>query len=526
MKDLLYDKRIIFLAVIIVLSLAVIFIKGINYGIEFEGGVRIPITFDKDLTPSQMEEVVNILKTRVSKFGLSQVVVRPIPSREVQIELAKGDESSIKQIEKILQQQGKFEAIINNKVAITGKDILTGSIGEGRITPVSRDTYKWEVDFAVTEDGASKFAAVAYGQANKPVYMFLDRPESALILLEPRHFEGEDISISDVLPLIADMNNVEGSDVKIMIIDDWDTKKGLVMDEIYGEANANFTNETVSNSSKLVIVSQTASYLDDLKNITHNVKTLSDEDLSPQFSINHKTNELTLSRWKAVGLLSAPILSEGLAKGTPSRLVSVSGTSDSVKEAQNNAKEIRSILSGGRLPVNAIIGSTISVPAPLGEQFLHMSLVGAVAAFILIILFVTFRYREPKLFLPIIVVSIAEIIILVAIIGGFGTIDFAAMAGIIAAMGVSLDAQIIITDEIFRKGEQKISREEIHERVKSAFYIITRNVVIAVIAMLPLFFSGIVEIVGFATSTILGAVLGLVISRPAYAAIVEQLELD
>jgi preprotein translocase subunit SecD len=44
-------------------------------------------------------------------------------------------------------------------------------------------------------------------------------------------------------------------------------------------------------------------------------------------------------------------------------------------------------------------------------------------------------------------------------------------------------------------------------------------------AMFPLFFSGIVEVVGFATSTIFGALLGLVISRPAYAAIVEKLDI-
>jgi preprotein translocase subunit SecD len=39
--------------------------------------------------------------------------------------------------------------------------------------------------------------------------------------------------------------------------------------------------------------------------------------------------------------------------------------------------------------------------------------------------------------------------------------------------------------------------------------------------MVPLLFSGMVEIIGFAISTILGALLGLLISRPAYAAIIE-----
>lgn len=509
------DKRVLFLVGLVLLSLVIIFVKGINYGIEFEGGVRIPITFDRELTPTQMDEVVNILKTRISKFGLSQVIVRPLPPREVQVELAKGDESSIKQIEKILQTQGSFESVINNKVAMTGEDILPGSIGEGRITAASKTSYKWEVDFAITENGANRFAAVALGQANKPVYMFLDRPRNALILLEPKHFP-KTVDIATALSSITEFNNIEGSSLKVIIIDDWEVKRQIVEEEIAANPNS-----TVIYSSNATFASNVEAIAKQAGAVT---RPIPDTDMNLEVVPSHATGDYIVNKWKAIGLLSAPILSEGLAKGTPSRLVSISGTSEDVEVAAGNAKEIRSILSGGRLPVNAIIGSTISIPAPLGKQFLEMSVIGGIIAFILIIIFVSIRYGEPRLFMPIIVISFAEIIILVAIIGGFGTIDFAAMAGIIAAMGVSLDAQIIITDEVFRKGEKNISKDELRERIKGAFYIITRNVAIAVIAMLPLFFSGVVEIVGFATSTILGAVLGLLISRPAYAALIESIE--
>ena len=40
--------------------------------------------------------------------------------------------------------------------------------------------------------------------------------------------------------------------------------------------------------------------------------------------------------------------------------------------------------------------------------------------------------------------------------------------------------------------------------------------------MVPLLFSGLVEIIGFAESTILGALLGYLLTRPAYATIVEK----
>ncbi|MCK9626857.1 MAG: hypothetical protein M0R23_10500 [Bacteroidales bacterium] len=510
MLKLFADKRILILSIILILSLSLIVFKGINFGIEFEGGVRIPITFDRDLTVTEMDDVVNTLKTRISKFGLSQVNVKSIPYREVQIELAVGDESSIEQIEKLLQQQGNFEAIINNKVAINGQDILSGSIGEGRVSAVSREAYKWEVDFAITEAGANKFAAVALGQANKPVHMFLDRPEDAIILLDPRLFP-EGVEVSSIISSVNSFNSIENSNLKFIIIDNWEVKKNILIKEL-------------NNTNRLIIASEGSFYASELSELSENVNLISDEDFTFGMYYNQVTGEYIINQWKAIGLLSSPTLSEGLAQGAPSRLVSVSGSTTDSSAAYDEAKNIKSILSGGRLPVNAILGSTISIPAPLGKQFLDMSVIGGLVAIALIVLFVTFRYRSPKLFIPIIVITSAEIIILIALLGGFGTIDFSAMAGIIAALGTSIDSQIIITDELLKK-KGVMTKEEMQQCINRAFFIIARNVATAVVAMLPLFFSGIVEVIGFATSTIFGALLGLIISRPAYAAIVEKLDI-
>ncbi|MDD5337300.1 MAG: preprotein translocase subunit SecD, partial [Candidatus ainarchaeum sp.] len=59
--------------------------------------------------------------------------------------------------------------------------------------------------------------------------------------------------------------------------------------------------------------------------------------------------------------------------------------------------------------------------------------------------------------------------------------------------------------------------------LNQAFDIITTNVVVAVVAMIPLLFSGMVEIIGFALSTIIGSLLGFMLSRPVYALLVEKL---
>jgi preprotein translocase subunit SecD len=89
------------------------------------------------------------------------------------------------------------------------------------------------------------------------------------------------------------------------------------------------------------------------------------------------------------------------------------------------------------------------------------------------------------------------------------------MAGIIAAIGVGVDAQIVITDELLKKND-----EDTEERIGHAFDIIKTNVIVATLSMIPLLFSGLVEIIGFAISTILGSLLGYLLSRPAYASLV------
>ncbi|HIH18723.1 TPA: hypothetical protein HA225_01975 [Candidatus Micrarchaeota archaeon] len=163
------------------------------------------------------------------------------------------------------------------------------------------------------------------------------------------------------------------------------------------------------------------------------------------------------------------------------------------------------------------IGSKTVVPAPLGEEFLRLSLIGIAFALLAIALMVAIRYRNIQIILPMIFISVAELCILMAVIGSF-TIDLSAMAGMLAAIGVSVDAQIVVTDELLKK------EEETRKRMEKAFGIITTSVMVAVVAMLPLLLlSGLVEIIGFATATILGSLLGLFITRPAYGAIAERL---
>jgi preprotein translocase subunit SecD len=110
---------------------------------------------------------------------------------------------------------------------------------------------------------------------------------------------------------------------------------------------------------------------------------------------------------------------------------------------------------------------------------------------------------------------------LVCILGSVGTLDLSAIAGLFASMGTSVDAQIVVSDELLGKGS--VSKEEIKRKLTKAFYIITRNAAIAVIAITPLLFSNIVEIIGFVTAMMLGTLINIFITTQVYTAVAESM---
>jgi len=59
--------------------------------------------------------------------------------------------------------------------------------------------------------------------------------------------------------------------------------------------------------------------------------------------------------------------------------------------------------------------------------------------------------------------------------------------------------------------------------ISKAFYIIWMDAILLIMAMMPLFFStSMVTVIGFSEATIIGALLGVLITRPAYGAILSR----
>jgi preprotein translocase subunit SecD len=167
------------------------------------------------------------------------------------------------------------------------------------------------------------------------------------------------------------------------------------------------------------------------------------------------------------------------------------------------------------------VQKTDAISPILGQDFVKNAFVMAIAAIIAVSLVVFIRYRQIKVAIPMLVTMVSEVVIIL----GFASlirwnIDMAAIAGIIVAVGTGVDDQIVIADETLRGEAQKFGWKE---RIKRAFFIIMVAYFTGVAAMVPLLFAGAGLLKGFALTTILGISIGVFITRPAFAAVIEIL---
>ncbi|MBT4397422.1 hypothetical protein HOD38_04095 [archaeon] len=220
-------------------------------------------------------------------------------------------------------------------------------------------------------------------------------------------------------------------------------------------------------------------------------------------------------------------ISESL-QGKATTAIAISGPgyglnkADAVEDASANMDQLQTILITGSLPFDIEIAKMDSISPIMGESFVKNTIwVGLIA--ILAVAFVIFiRYRAWKVVFPMIFTGISELILILGFAAAVGwNLDMAAIAGIIAAIGTGVDDQIVIVDEVMKGVKERFSNWK--KRLKTAFFIIFAAYATTVAAMIPLWNAGAGLIRGFALTTIVGVTIGVLITRPAFANIVEKL---
>lgn len=217
-------------------------------------------------------------------------------------------------------------------------------------------------------------------------------------------------------------------------------------------------------------------------------------------------------------------------KGSTTTQIQISGSGagfnqqEAVINTLNNMKRLQTVLITGSLPVKLNIVKIDAISPLLGEKFLKNAIFVGLLALISVGIVLFIRYRKLQVAVPAFLISVSEVILLLGISTLIGwNIDLAAVAGIIIAVGIGVDHQIVISDETLR-GHQVIY--DWKQRIKNAFSIIMASYFTILVALIPLIFAGAGLLKGFAITTILGASIGVFISRPVFARVIEILLKD
>jgi preprotein translocase subunit SecD len=211
-----------------------------------------------------------------------------------------------------------------------------------------------------------------------------------------------------------------------------------------------------------------------------------------------------------------PSLAQKLKDGPEKDLVASTGTGDT---GMNEAIALEIHLRAGALPVNVQIAGSGEVRATTGDQFKAYCLYAGILALITVGLVVFYRYRESAIVGPMLLINASEVIILLGLARFIQQLDLASIAGLIAVLGTGIDQLVIITDEVLHEG--RVPSPSLYvKRLSRAVGIIVISAATVFIAMLPLAVLDLSTLRGFAIVTILGTLIGVLITRPAYGQII------
>ncbi|WP_136603537.1 preprotein translocase subunit SecD [Salinigranum halophilum] len=199
-------------------------------------------------------------------------------------------------------------------------------------------------------------------------------------------------------------------------------------------------------------------------------------------------------------------------------------TTRNFSEAQRVSINLRAGELPAKLDLEGEDGGTSSFISPSqGDNFKVNSVITGIIAVLAVAAVVFVRYGEAKVALPMIVTAFSEVLILLGFAAGIGyALNLPAIAGFIAVIGTGVDDLIIIADEVMAEGDVT-SRRIFQSRFRKAFWVIGAAAATTVIAMSPLAVLSLGDLQGFAIFTILGVLVGVLLTRPAYGDILRVL---
>ncbi|MFB6146495.1 MAG: preprotein translocase subunit SecD [Halobacteriaceae archaeon] len=193
----------------------------------------------------------------------------------------------------------------------------------------------------------------------------------------------------------------------------------------------------------------------------------------------------------------------------------------------SQARELRLDLQTGALParLNVSAGTETFITGTRAQEFKRSAVLTALMAIVAVSAVVFARYGRIGVALPMVLTALSE----VAILLGFAAavrlpLGLAHIAGFLAVIGTGVDDLVIIADEVMT--EEVASSRVFRSRFRKALWVIGAAAATTIIAMSPLTVLSLGDLTGFAIVTILGVLVGVLVTRPAYGDILRALLTD
>lgn len=537
---LLKNWRVALALLVLLLAISVIAVRGINYGLDFQGGTLFQLHLAEAVDESaKLERIRATIQQRLDWSGLKNADVKTVGNQLVFAQLAETNPEQIGRLESLLLKQGKFEATIDGNVIFTGSDFIEISNDPAKGYGYSKigDYYEWTLPFVLSETAAKDFTRMTFHRcrilsydqtAGKQyecdrTYFFIDRPSGSIAVMPSSLYysDSETLKAGKRVEDIPPQTTVEEvfNNAQMPFI---------LYDGSFKEEDLNRLSLLSQNYNKAFVPPNTP------ESITAELE-------SKGFEVKQTIIPENIPwAWHVTGIRQIIMLSEDVTNVEPyvssldspnlktySALI-IRGSAATTAEAQQRLENLNILLQSGSLPVAVDSISKETISPSLGKSFLFgAGIIGIVAA-VLVALVLYIRYRVLKLIAPMMFTVLSEI----AMITGISSLlniplDLAAITGIIAAVGTGVDDQIVITDELIKGASETEVQSTTTQRVKRAFFIVIAAAAASIATMLPIILlgqgSGMARLIGFAITTIIGVLIGVLITRPAFGEIAKIL---
>jgi len=532
MAELYKNWKIILFIAFLLLSLAIIAFRGMQFGIDFKGGTLFQVQLAEPVNDlDERARIVQTIQQRLDWTGLRDTSVNFFGDEFVIAQVADTDPDTIERIESLLKKQGVFEAMIDGNVIFSGEDIIEmpkdPTKGYGLYSESSG--VRWSLPFVLKGDAATRFTEMTFHKCIlvsyspqtgreyecEKTFFFIDRPKDAVIAMPKEMYFAEE---QVLLQGIAGEGIAEGTKLSEIMLN----SQVPIFQIENGSLSAGQLQEL-----QLLLKQRPVAIIPD---------TLPESAKQQLSDAGFELRQLPVEEGKpfvfdAVGMRSIIGLSESVAQmdvarieeATPMDKLQIFGYASTREAATQRRGDLEILLQSGSLSVSVESISKETISPLLGENFLYEAGIAGILALLTVAAVLFARYRNPKLVAVNMFIDLSEVVITVALVSLISKFDLGAIAGLIAAVGTGVDDQIIMMDEL-KKGEREEGGSLI-ARAKRAFFIVIAASATIVAAMLPIILIGLGlgRLVGFAITTIMGVLVGVLITRPAFNDIARML---